>query len=148
MQENAIYSVIAPEGAAAILYRDAERARDLAEALKLTAADCNMLGVVDTVVPEPASGAHHDPDYAALLLRNFILDALIELRKVGSGKLVEERYRKFRRMGQQPVHGRQFGRDVQELQRTVTRAIEEFVDRLPVPVRGAEPEPAERSAEC
>jgi len=146
MQENAIYSVIAPEGAAAILYRDAERARDLAEALKLTAADCNMLGVVDTVVPEPAGGAHQDPDYAALLLRNFILDALIELRKVGSGKLVEERYRKFRRMGQQPVQGRQFGRDVQELQRSVTRAIEELVDRLPMPVRGAEPEPAQAAA--
>jgi acetyl-CoA carboxylase alpha subunit len=147
MQENAIYSVIAPEGAAAIIYRDAERARDLAAALKLTAVDCSVLGVVDTVVPEPEGGAHHDPDYAALLLRNFMLDALIELRKVGAGKLVEERYRKFRRMGQAPAaSGRHVGRDVLELQRTIARALEDFVERLPVPVRGAEPESAEAEA--
>jgi hypothetical protein len=101
-----------------------------------------MLGVVDTVVPEPAGGAHQDPDYAALLLRNFILDALVELRKTGSGKLGEERYRKFRRMGQQLVQPRQYGRDVHDLQRTVTRALEDLVERLPPRVRGAEPEPA------
>ena len=140
MQENAIYSVIAPEGAAAILYRDADRARDLADALKLTAIDGAVLGVVDTVVPEPEGGAHEDPDYAALLLKNFILDALVELRKSGAGKLVEERYRKFRRMGQHPPEARQVGRDVLELQRRLARALDQFVDRLPVPVRGAEPE--------
>jgi acetyl-CoA carboxylase carboxyl transferase beta subunit/acetyl-CoA carboxylase carboxyl transferase alpha subunit len=142
MQENAIYSVIAPEGAAAILYRDAERARDLASALKLTAVDGSVLGVVDTVVPEPEGGAHLDADYAALLLRNFILDALVELRKAGAGKLVEERYRKFRRMGQQPAQGRHVTRDVMELQRRVARAIDQLVDRLPMPARGAEPERA------
>ena len=148
MQENAIYSVIAPEGAAAIIYRDADRARDLASALKLTAVDGSLLGVVDTIVPEPEGGAQHDPDYAALLLRNFILDALIELRKTGSGKLVEERYRKFRRMGQIPIpSGRHLGRDVLELQRTVTRAIDQFVERLPMPVRGQEPERASPSPE-
>jgi acetyl-CoA carboxylase carboxyl transferase alpha subunit len=142
MQENAIYSVIAPEGAAAILYRDADRARDLAAALKLTAVDGSILGVVDTVVPEPAGGAQQDPDYAALLLRNFVLDAFIELRKVGPGKLVEERYRKFRRMGQQPPQGRSAGRDVMELQRTLARALDQLVERLPMPVRGTEPERA------
>ena len=140
MQENAIYSVIAPEGAAAILYRDADRAPDLAAALKLTAIDGSILGVVDTVVPEPEGGAHQDPDYAALLLKNFILDALVDLRKVGPGKLVEERYRKFRRMGQQASSGRHVGRDVMELQRTLARALDQVVDRLPMPVRGAEPE--------
>ena len=140
MQENAIYSVIAPEGAAAILYRDADRAPDLAAALKLTAIDGQILGVVDTVVPEPEGGAHQDPDYAALLLKNFILDALIDLRKVGAGKLVEERYRKFRRMGQQSSQGRHVGRDVMELQRRLARALDQVVDRLPMPVRGAEPE--------
>jgi acetyl-CoA carboxylase carboxyl transferase alpha subunit len=141
MQENAIYSVIAPEGAAAILYRDAERARDLADALKLTAQDCKTLGVIDTVVPEPEGGAHLDQDYAALLLRNFLLDAFTELRKVGAGKLVEERYRKFRRMGQlPPVTNRSGGRDVFELQRRVARALDQFVDRLPHPVRGTVPE--------
>ena len=148
MQENAIYSVIAPEGAAAILYRDADRARDIAAALKLTALDCCMLGVVDTIVPEPAGGAHHDPDYAALLLKNFIQDALAELRKLGPGKLVEERYRKFRRMGQQPAgSNRHLGRDVLELQRTLVRAIDQFVDRLPMPVRGTEPQSGESPEE-
>jgi acyl-CoA carboxylase subunit beta len=146
MLENAIYSVIAPEGAAAILYRDADRARDLAAALKLTAADCSVLGVVDTVVPEPEGGAHQDQDYAALLLRNFVLDAFVELRKTGPGKLVEVRYRKFRRMGQQPPASRQVGRDFHELQRRVTRAIDQLVEWLPVPVRGTEPEAAEEPA--
>jgi acetyl-CoA carboxylase carboxyl transferase subunit beta len=140
MQENAIYSVIAPEGAAAILYRDADRARDLAGPLKLTASDCRLLGVVDTLVPEPEGGAHVDPDYAALVLKNFILDALIEMRKTGAGKLVDERYRKFRRMGQAPASARNVSHDMHELQKTVFRAIDQLVDRLPVPVRGAEPE--------
>jgi acetyl-CoA carboxylase carboxyl transferase beta subunit/acetyl-CoA carboxylase carboxyl transferase alpha subunit len=142
MQENAIYSVIAPEGAAAILYRDAERARDLAAALKLSAVDGSVLGVVDTVVPEPEGGAHQDPDYAALLLRNFIIDALIELRKTGPGKLVEERYRKFHRMGQQPPQGRHVGRDVMELQRRLARSLDQIGDRLPGIVRGPQPERA------
>jgi acetyl-CoA carboxylase carboxyl transferase subunit beta len=139
MQENAIYSVIAPEGAAAILYRDADRARGLAEALKLTAIDCLMLGVIDNIVPEPEAGAHQDPDYAALLLRNFLLEALVELRKIGSGKLVDERYRKFRRMGQNPSAGRHVGRDVTELQRRLARALDQLTDRLPMPIRGVEP---------
>ncbi|MCC7106494.1 MAG: acetyl-CoA carboxylase, carboxyltransferase subunit beta [Chloroflexi bacterium] len=145
MQENAIYSVIAPEGAAAILYRDAERARDLAEALKLTAVDCSLLGVVDTVVPEPESGAHEDPAYAALVLRNFILDTFTELRKVGTGKLVDERYRKFRRMGQilPPSRGGGgVGRDVHEVQRRIARAIDQVIDLLPARARSEDPEHA------
>jgi len=100
MQEHAVYSVIAPEGAAAIVHRDAERAREIADALKITAYDCHMLGVVDSVVPEPRGGAHLDPDYAALLLRGEIVAALMELRRRDARRLVEERYRKFRRMGE------------------------------------------------
>jgi acetyl-CoA carboxylase carboxyl transferase alpha subunit len=132
MQENSIYSVIAPEGAAAILYHDAQRARDLADALKLTAADLKMLDVVDTLVPEPEGGAHLDPDYAALLLRNFVLDALIELRKKNSKKLVDERYRKFRRMGQQPSASRReaFARDMDELQKRFGSAWGQVLDLL------------------
>src|SRR3989337_2724128 len=86
---------------------------------KLTAADCKLLGVVDTIVPEPEGGAHLDPDYAALLLRNFVLDALIEMRKTSPRRLVDERYRKFRRMGQQPSASRResFGREMDELQK-------------------------------
>jgi acetyl-CoA carboxylase carboxyl transferase subunit beta len=134
MQENSIYSVIAPEGAAAILYHDAQRARDLADALKLTAADCKLLGVVDTIVPEPEGGAHLDPDYAALLVRNFVLDALIEMRRTGPKRLVDERYRKFRRMGQQPSASRReaFGRDMDELQKRFGWALGQVLELLSI----------------
>jgi acyl-CoA carboxylase subunit beta len=139
MQENAIYSVIAPEGAAAILYHDAEKARDLANALKLTAADCKLLGVVDTLVPEPEGGAHQDPDYAALLLKNFIVDALVELRRIGPRKLVDERYRKFRRMGQPPPASRRetFSKEMDELQRRLGGAWMQVLEHLPHRERSA-----------
>jgi acetyl-CoA carboxylase carboxyl transferase subunit beta len=146
MQENSIYSVIAPEGAAAILYHDAQRARDLADALKLTAADLKLLGVVDTLVPEPEGGAHLDPDYAALLLRNFVLDALIELRKTSGRRLVDERYQKFRKMGQQPAASRRkaIARDMDELQRRFGSALSQVLDLLSIREGGARelPEPA------
>src|SRR5919206_685471 len=100
MQEHAVYSVIAPEGAAAIVHRDAARAQEIADALKMTAYDCHVLGVVDAVVPEPPQGAHQDPDYAALLLRGEIVSALSELRRRDGRRLVEERWRKFRNMGE------------------------------------------------
>jgi acyl-CoA carboxylase subunit beta len=100
MQEHAVYSVIAPEGAAAIVHRDAARAQDIADALKMTAYDCLVLGVVDGIVPEPENGAHVDPDYAALLLRGEVVSALVELRKRDPRRLVDERWRKFRRMGE------------------------------------------------
>jgi acetyl-CoA carboxylase carboxyl transferase alpha subunit len=134
MQENSIYSVIAPEGAAAILYHDAHRARDLADALKLTAADCKLLGVVDTMVPEPEGGAHLDPDYAALLVRNFVLDALIEMRKTSPKRLVDERYRKFRRMGQQPSASRRasWGREMDDLQKRFGSALGQVLELLSI----------------
>jgi acyl-CoA carboxylase subunit beta len=132
MQESSIYSVIAPEGAAAILYHDAQRARDLADALKLTAADCKLLGVVDTIVPEPEGGAHLDHDYAALLLRNFVVDALVEMRKTSPKRLIDERYRKFRRMGQQPSSSRResFGREMDDLQKRFGSALGQVLDLL------------------
>jgi acetyl-CoA carboxylase carboxyl transferase alpha subunit/acetyl-CoA carboxylase carboxyl transferase beta subunit len=100
MQEHAVYSVIAPEGAAAIVHRDAARAQDIADALKVTAYDCLVLGVVDAIVPEPEHGAHMDPDYAALLVRGEVVASLVELRKRDPRRLVDERFRKFRRMGE------------------------------------------------
>ncbi len=99
MLEDAIYSVIAPEGAAAILYRDAGRAAEIASALKLTAQDCLKFGVVDTLVPEPSGGAHRDPDGAAALLRDYLLDALVQVGHLNGGRLVKHRYRKYRRIG-------------------------------------------------
>ncbi|MBV9170603.1 MAG: hypothetical protein JOZ81_11015 [Chloroflexi bacterium] len=100
MQEHAVYSVIAPEGAAAIVHRDAAKAQEIADALKITAYDCLLLGVVDGIVPEPENGAHADPEYAAMLLRGEIVSALLELRRRDARRLVDERWRKFRRMGE------------------------------------------------
>lgn len=100
MLENAIYSVISPEGAASILYRDAEKAKELAPALKLTAYDCKELGVIDKVVPEPEGGAHTNPDEAARQLRNFLIRELLEVQEIPTGKLIKARYGKFRRMGE------------------------------------------------
>ncbi|MCC6174297.1 MAG: acetyl-CoA carboxylase carboxyl transferase subunit beta [Chloroflexi bacterium] len=134
MQENAIYSVIAPEGAAAILYHDAQRARDLADALKLTAADCKLLGVVDTVVPEPEGGAHADSAYAALVLKNFIVDALLGMRRTRAKRLLDSRYRKFRRMGQPPTTSRResFSLEMDELQKRFGSALTQMLEYLPL----------------
>src|SRR3990170_282422 len=79
MQEHAIYSVISPEGCAAILWRDAGEARKAAAAFRPDAAHCLELGVVDTVVPEPEGGAHENPDEAAAMLKSAILEALAEI---------------------------------------------------------------------
>ena len=106
MQEHAIYSVIAPEGAAAILFRDPTRAPEVAESLKLTARDCVRLGVADKLVSEPDGGAHVDPDFAASLVRDAIIWALAGIEDDGK-RLVESRYRKFRRMGQMNTYWRE-----------------------------------------
>ena len=99
MQENAIYSVISPEGCAAILWRDAGEARKAAAAFKPDAAHCLELGVVDAVVPEPEGGAHTDPDGAALLLREGILAALEDVESLDPERRRRERRAKYRVMG-------------------------------------------------
>jgi acetyl-CoA carboxylase carboxyl transferase subunit beta len=124
MLEHAVYSVIAPEGAAAILYRNAQRAEAIAAALKLTAHDCLALGVIDAIVPEPEGGAHLDPSEAALHLKVAVLEALGELQRRGERRLLEERYRKFRRMGQQTPDARAIvAREIGELQSIVERTL-------------------------
>ncbi|NDQ55557.1 MAG: acetyl-CoA carboxylase carboxyl transferase subunit beta [Acidipila sp.] len=107
MLEHAIYSVISPEGAAAILYRDAGRAEAVSEVLKLTAQDLRGLGIIDTVVPEPEGGAHLDPDGMAAALKNHILAALREIRDTPVRRLVANRYKKFRHIGRGGVHWRE-----------------------------------------
>jgi acetyl-CoA carboxylase carboxyl transferase subunit alpha len=99
MQENAIYSVISPEGCAAILWRDAGEARKAAAAFKPDAAHCLDLGVIDGIVPEPVGGAQEDYDEAARLLGSSIQDALDELTGIPGDELRRERRRKFRQMG-------------------------------------------------
>ena len=100
MLENAVYSVISPEGCASILWRDGWKAPEAAEALKLTARDLARLGVIDAIVPEPAGGAHKDPASAVALVREAVAEHLGELLSGPSGdRLVEERFRKFSAMG-------------------------------------------------
>jgi len=99
MQQNAIYSVISPEGCAAILWRDASQARKAAEAFKPDAAHCLELGVVDAIVPEPEGGAHEDPDEAARFLGEELRETLAELDGTGGEELRRLRRAKFRSLG-------------------------------------------------
>ena len=99
MMENAVYSVISPEGCAGILWRDGAKAPEAAEALKITAADLKRLGAIDEIVPEPAGGAQKNPKAAALAVKKAIVKALAELAKQPLDKLVDARYAKFRAMG-------------------------------------------------
>jgi acetyl-CoA carboxylase carboxyl transferase alpha subunit len=99
MQEHAIYSVISPEGCAAILWRDAGEARKAAAAFKPDAAHCLDLGVIDAVVAEPEGGAHTDPDAAAQLLEQAVLAALGEIEDLDSDERRRQRRAKYRTMG-------------------------------------------------
>jgi acetyl-CoA carboxylase carboxyl transferase subunit alpha len=99
MQENAIYSVISPEGCAAILWRDAGEARKAAAAFKPDAAHCLELGVIDAIVPEPQGGAQNDWSEAARLLKESLLDALEDLEGTSGDDLRRSRRAKFRGMG-------------------------------------------------
>lgn len=99
MQEFAVYSVIPPEGCAAILWRDASRKVEAAEALKITAPDLLTREVVDEIVAEPNGGAHQDPDGAAVLLGEALSRALEEVAALPSAERLEKRYAKFRAMG-------------------------------------------------
>jgi acetyl-CoA carboxylase carboxyl transferase subunit alpha len=99
MQENAIYSVISPEGCAAILWRDAGEARKAAAAFKPDAVHCLELGVVDAIVSEPPEGAHTDPEEAATLLKASVGDALDELAGIPVDQLRRQRRARFRAVG-------------------------------------------------
>ncbi|HXF94642.1 MAG TPA: acetyl-CoA carboxylase carboxyltransferase subunit alpha [Gemmatimonadales bacterium] len=99
MLENSVYSVISPEGCAAILWKDASQKERAAEALKLTAQDLLDLKVIDEIVPEPLGGAHADPEAAADALGNALRRHLRELRKIRTVKLLRLRERKYLAMG-------------------------------------------------
>ena len=99
MLENAIYSVISPESCAAIIWRDSTKAELAAVALRLTAEELHKLGLIDDVVPEPPGGAQEDMDGAARLLGEGLQKALDGMTGMGPDQLVEQRYKKFRHMG-------------------------------------------------
>jgi acetyl-CoA carboxylase carboxyl transferase subunit alpha len=103
MQENAIYTVISPEGCAAILWRDAGEARKAAAAFKPDAVHCLELGVIDAIVPEPEAGAHTDPDEAAILLGDALADGLELLDGLSGAELLRQRRVRFRTIGHVPA---------------------------------------------
>ena len=100
MLENAYYSVISPEGCAAILWKHRKHAPEAAEAMKLAAPDLLKLGLIDGFIPEPVGGAHHDHSATAAALREAILKNLDELAKLSTRELLDARYNKFRSFGE------------------------------------------------
>jgi acetyl-CoA carboxylase carboxyl transferase subunit alpha len=98
--ENGYYSVISPEGCAAILWKDRGAAPQAADALKFSPEYLQKFGVVDRVISEPMGGAHRDFDLAAKALKEAIVDALAKLQKKSTTKLLEDRYTKFRNLGE------------------------------------------------
>lgn len=100
MLQYSWYSVISPEGCAAILWRDAVKAPEAAEALRPTATDLMSLRIVDRIIPEPSGGSHSDPEGAAAIVRQEILDALAQLKTLPVDELLERRLAKYRVMGE------------------------------------------------
>jgi acetyl-CoA carboxylase carboxyl transferase subunit alpha len=99
MLENAYYSVISPEGCAAILFRDATKSQEATEALKITAKDLLKNGVIDEIIKEPVGGAHVDAVETAMNIKRFINKSLLSLSKMKKQELADDRYKKFRNIG-------------------------------------------------
>ena len=99
MMQYAWYSVISPEGCAAILWRTGEKASEAAEAMQVTARSMKKHDLIDDIIPEPLGGAHRDPDEAAYNLERYLVSALRQLKRVGTDRLLEQRYKRWRRMG-------------------------------------------------
>jgi acetyl-CoA carboxylase carboxyl transferase subunit alpha len=99
MLENSIYSVISPEGCAAILWNDTAKAEEAAGAMRITAQEIHALGIVDGVIPEPLGGAHRDREAMADTLRETIRANVAELRQIPTQRLLENRLQKFLNMG-------------------------------------------------
>lgn len=97
--ENAVYSVISPQGAASILWRDASKAEQAANIMKITAPDLIKFGVAEKIIPEPAGGAHNDVDFVCGKIADFLVDALKRLCKLDIAMLLQNRYNKFRKVG-------------------------------------------------
>ncbi|HKG25974.1 MAG TPA: acetyl-CoA carboxylase carboxyltransferase subunit alpha/beta, partial [Thermomicrobiales bacterium] len=131
MQEHAVYSVFGPESA---LYREADRAVDATASLKVTARDCERLGIVDRIVPEPSPAAHVDPDQAAALLSSAIARALSELSGAAPRRLLDDRALKVRHFGRATPEGREAARrelrEWQDVQRTISRSFGELRGRI------------------
>lgn len=100
MMEYTYYSVSSPEACAAILWKDAEKSAEAAEALKITANALRELHLIDKIVTEPVGGAHKDPRKAALLIKNEIINSMEDLSSLSKEELIEQRYKKYRNIGE------------------------------------------------
>lgn len=100
MLEHAIYSAISPNGAASILWKDASKADQAAEAMKITASDLLEMEVIEEIVPEPKGGAHRDYEATAAAIKDALWRHLQELIPLDRAELKEDRYRKFRKIGE------------------------------------------------
>ena len=100
MLENAVYSILSPEGYASILWKDGTKAKEAAEVMKLTAEDLYNFDIVDSIIKEPVGGASKDIDQVSESIKNEILKQLKELKKLNENDLVEKRYQKFRKIGE------------------------------------------------
>lgn len=99
MLENAIYSILSPEGFASILWKDASRAKEAAEVMKITAQDLREFGIIDRIINEPIGGAHKDVTAMANKIKENILEKILKLKDKPIDRLLEDRYNKFRKMG-------------------------------------------------
>ncbi|TQE90576.1 acetyl-CoA carboxylase carboxyltransferase subunit alpha [Ureibacillus terrenus] len=99
MLENSTYSVISPEGAASILWKDAALAKQAAEAMKITAQDLKKMGIIDEIIPEVTGGAHRDPETQANILKQYLKKGLDELSAMSEEEIIRDRYEKFRKIG-------------------------------------------------
>ena len=98
MLENAIYSILSPEGFASILYKDASKAQQAAEDMKITAKDLKSLGIIDEIIKEPKDGAQNDFEKVTKSIKKYLISNIEELQKLSKEELIEKRYQKFRKM--------------------------------------------------
>ena len=130
IQQYAVYSPISLNHTLGTSYHDHRLDREAAEALMLTARDCMELGIVDVVVPEPPGGAHTNPEEAARQLRRMLLQELAELQSMSKRKLLNNRYKKFRKMGEYSSHFRAaITREVNALRGLVTTGVKRLARR-------------------
>lgn len=99
MLEHSIYSILSPEGFASILWKDASRAKEAAEIMKITAQDLKELGIIDRILPEPSGGAHNDPEVMARVIKEHLLEVPFKALKKDVDSIVDKRYEKYRKIG-------------------------------------------------
>lgn len=99
MLENAIYSILSPEGFASILYKDSSKSSEAAEKMKITASDLKKMNIIDEIISEPEGGAQNDINQVANSIKQYLIENLELLKKINKNDLINARYEKFRKIG-------------------------------------------------